>query len=442
MISQGSAVVNRNFRNFAPKIAAYRMMRNAKVTQKGIIEAYGRACKEETEAVGCNHVLCLQDTCEINYEAHTGRLHKRGRMPGIVSNKQPGCFLHACMAVNADTMLPLGFTFMKLWNRRKDAPGCKERRIQNLDITEKESFRWCETLDKTGSLLGRNRTVTVISDRESDIYELLARPCGDVRFLIRSNRNRCTGNGEAYLHDKMRGLPSMGAYEFHVPASHGMMARKAQMEVRFSQIEIDRPHNRKSDMAASVCLNCIYVSEVPGTTPRGYGRIEWILLTNHDVRCVEDALRCVGWYRCRWFIEELFRLLKKKGFRVEDIQLEEEEGIERNILIASYAALMSVSLKHVFNHADRFVRIPATHCFSQEQVSAMEILMPEFQGNTKKQQNPYPPGSLPWMAWGMARFGCWDCYSYKPGYTTFKSGLDKFAQTCVMYKAMKDMYNG
>lgn len=184
------------------------------------------------------------------------------------------------------------------------------------------------------------------------------------------------------------------------------------------------------------------MSEVPGTTPRGYGRIEWILLTNHDVRCVEDALRCVGWYRCRWFIEELFRLLKKKGFRVEDIQLEEVEGIERNILIASYAALMSVSLKHVFNHADRFVRIPATHCFSQEQVSAMEILMLEFQGNTKKQQNPYPPESLPWMAWGMARFGCWDCYSYKPGYTTFKSGLDKFAQTCVMYKAMKDVYNG
>lgn len=442
MILLGSAVVNRNFCNFAQKISAYRMMNNDKVTSTSITNAYQRTCKEEIAAAKCKHVLCLQDTCEINYEAHSDRMHKKGRQPGIVSNKEAGCFLHACMAINADTMLPFGFTYIKMWNRDKDAPGCKDRKYRQLDITEKESFRWCEAIDTTESLLGEKQLVTLISDRESDIYDLLTKADKKTKFLIRSCRSRCIDGGKGYLHDKVRSIPSMGTYEFYVPASHGIMARKAQMEVRFTQVEINRPANRKKEDAPPTKINCICVSEVQGTTPKGYEHIEWILLTNHEVKSVEDALRCVVWYRCRWFIEELFRLLKRKGFRVEDIQLEEIPSIEKNILFALYAALMSMTLKHVFNHSDDFVKIPATHCFTSGQVKAMKILMPKIQGKTKKQQNPFPVGSLPWMAWGIARFGCWDCYTYKPGYTTFKSGLDKFAQMHIMYEAMKDVYNG
>ena len=92
-----------------------------------------------------------------------------------------------------------------------------------------------------------------------------------------------------------------------------------------------------------VTLNCIRVSEVEGSCPQGEEPLEWILLTNHEVTSVEQALKCVDWYRCRWYIEEFFRLLKKKGFAIEDIQLENIQSLEKNILLADQICLAQIS---------------------------------------------------------------------------------------------------
>lgn len=442
MISSGSAVINRNFRNFAAKTAAYRMINNDNITCEAIIKAYQRACQEAASSVVCNHVLCLQDTCEINYEAHSVRMHKKGRKPGIVSNKEAGCFVHPTLAINAETLLPLGFTSIKVWNRDEDAPTCRDRNYRKQPIEEKESYRWCDAIDLADSLLKDVPMKTVVSDRESDVYELFTHLYDETKWLIRSNRNRCISANTEKLHEKMRSMDSLGTYLLEISASHGRKARTAQMEVRFAAVDIDRPLNRSREEVASVRANCIRVSEVPGTTPKGTTPVEWILLTNHEVATVEDALRCVNWYKCRWYIEELFRLLKRKGFRIEDIELEDTECIEKDILLAMYAALRTIEIKHAFNNPKHFTKVPATHCFTASEVSAMHVILPTMEGRTAKQRCPYPKGSLPWMAWGLAKLGGWDCYSYKPGYTTFKAGLDQFGPMCSMYMAMKDVYNG
>ena len=123
------------------------------------------------------------------------------------------------------------------------------------------------------------------------------------------------------------------------------------MEVRFAEVCLERPAGSPKSADANIVYNCIKVSEAQGTVPEGEDPIEWVLLTNHEVSNVEQALQCVSWYRCRWFIEELFRLLKKKGFMIEDIQLEDTTSVEKNILFSAYAALYCISLKHAFDLA-------------------------------------------------------------------------------------------
>ena len=78
MIATGNSVINRIFSNFADKIATYRMFNNPKVTMESIVSAYADACKARIAESHCTHVLCLQDTCEINYNGHNLRMHKKG----------------------------------------------------------------------------------------------------------------------------------------------------------------------------------------------------------------------------------------------------------------------------------------------------------------------------------------------------------------------------
>lgn len=443
MTSAGSSVINRIFSVNTEKIAAYRMINNDNITCESIIKAYTNTCRNEVADATPFHLLCIQDTCEINFEAHTKRMHKKGRTPGIVSNREAGCFLHPTIAVDANTLLPFGFTHIKMWNRDEDAPACMERKYKSLDSVAKESYRWCESLDKTKELVGQSAMVTMLSDRESDTYEFLTRSKGEVKFVIRANQNRCVKGGDKKLYEHVKALPLLGTYEFQLPSSRGRKARIAQMELRFKELELQRPHNNKSE-ESTVRVNCIHVSEVPGTTPKGESPIEWTLYTNHEVKSAEQALRCVNWYKCRWFIEELFRLLKKKGFRIEDIQLEDIECIEKDILMAAYAALLSITLKHAFDNPDYCGRIPAYHCFSTPVIKTAKLLLRKLNGRTEKQQNPYPPGSLTWISWIIARLGCWSGYASqpKPGYTTFKAGLDKLFCKADMYCVMQDVYKG
>ena len=55
----------------------------------------------------------------------------------------------------------------------------------------------------------------------------------------------------------------------------------------------------------------------------------WRLLTTHTVESVEQALTVIGWYRLRWHIEQLFRTLKRQGLRIEQSVVEDGEALEK-----------------------------------------------------------------------------------------------------------------
>lgn len=159
---------------------------------------------------------------------------------------------------------------------------------------------------------------------------------------------------------------------------------------------------------------------------------------------MEQALKCVDWYRCRWYIEEFFRLLKKKGFAIEDIQLENIQSLEKNILLVSYATMLTITLKQAFDKPEEYMQVPANQYFSEDEVETAYLLSPSVNGRTKITTNPYPEKSLPWMAWIIARLGKWSGYlsQSRPGYTTFKRGLDNLYSKSELLKIVKDVYKG
>ncbi len=80
--------------------------------------------------------------------------------------------------------------------------------------------------------------------------------------------------------------------------------------------------------------------------------------------------------------------------------------------------------------------LSATVAFNDEQLQCLSTLAPTVEGNTLLQQNPYPPHSLPWATWIIARFGGWSGYkSHKPpGITTLVRGLEQFESTFFGWK--------
>jgi hypothetical protein len=64
--------------------------------------------------------------------------------------------------------------------------------------------------------------------------------------------------------------------------------------------------------------------------------------------------------------------------------------------------------------------------FSEPEIDTIEPLSPTLEGDTERQKNPHPTGSLAHASWVMARLGGWNCYYKPPGPITFRRGIEQF----------------
>ena len=67
-------------------------------------------------------------------------------------------------------------------------------------------------------------------------------------------------------------------------------------------------------------------------------RIQQRLWTYHPINNLEKALEIVAYYLSRWNIEELFRIVKNKGFNQEDTLLETTQAIMKQSIMTLLAA--------------------------------------------------------------------------------------------------------
>src|SRR6202158_3729232 len=261
-------------------------------------------------AAAGRHVLAIQDTSEINYQAQSGRKRRLGT---VGNGTDAGLFVHPVLAVDAQSEECLGLVDAQVWRRTKSkAPDYKK-----LPIEQKESYRWLHGGDQAKAALRDAAMVTVLDDREGDIYEKWARlPDSRTHLLTRACRDRCLAGG-GKLYSTMADFAEAHRYEIDVPARPGKhKARRACLAVRFGSVCIRRSGNC-SDRAAPAEIELFAIEVRELDAPAGEEPFLWLLLPPTRVESIAQALAVIGWYRLRWNIEQLFRTLKRQGLGIE-----------------------------------------------------------------------------------------------------------------------------
>ena len=191
--------------------------------------------KKTTNFIKGRHVLGIQDTTELNYQAHVNRVRGLGT---VGNGTDAGLFLHPMLVVDAQEGTCLGIAGIKQWLRTEAA----QKEYPKQPIEEKESYRWLETAQKSQEILSEADQVTIIADRESDIYEEWCRiPNRHTHLLTRACRDRKLSN-KWRLFDYVSQLEVKGIYEIKVPERIGKRStHTARLEIRYDEIVILKP---------------------------------------------------------------------------------------------------------------------------------------------------------------------------------------------------------
>jgi hypothetical protein len=446
MGSNQTAILNQLASNHAENMAYSRFFNNGSVSKDTLIESSQRKVKEVSQG---KHVLCLQDTSEINYEKHRNFFHTWDNDLGPVgNNKDIGFFLHPTLVVDTNGNFPLGFSCVHIWNRSFNKQDKHQRKYIKQPIEEKESYRWISSGQESKNLLQDSVAhTTIIGDRESDIYqEFIVLKDAHTDLLIRSRENRKLHGEEKRLYEYLSAQPTSGSYTISVRGDKrkNRENRDAIIEVKYCKVKVSRPAScLDKTLPLYVELTVIEARESQVSVPQGEKPILWRLLTTHKVDDIHTAVLMVQWYKNRWLIEELFRLLKQQGIDIESSQLESGKGLKKLAIMAMQAALKILQLRQ---DRDGLCSMAGAIAFSQEEMAFAEtIYQTQYKGKTPLQSNPHQKQTLARMSWIIARMGGWKGYQStgKPGPITLKRGLDKFNlmfQGLVLSNRYRDMY--
>jgi Transposase DDE domain len=399
-----------------------RFLRNPAVTVAGLSEAAGR---HTAERVGGRDVLAIQDTSEITL----GVGKKRAEGYGVVGKggNLSGVLLHPVLAVDAASGELFGLVDIAAWNRSKPKALPHGQRASD----DKESQRWLTGMERAADVLKDAARITVVADRESDIYQDFARRPKGVHLLVRAGFDRRLATGEK-LFDHAASLAEASRFTVNIPPAQGGLSgragRQATLALRFGPVTILRPHHglppdERKKLAPGVELYLVDICEV--VSPQGSAPIHWRLLTSHCVKDIGTARKMLDFYRKRWIIEEYFRTLKTAGFRIEDAEISDPKVMLR---FTALAAIAAITVTQLLRSRDNPSGQSMRDAFDPDDEPLIEAVCKDYEGSnpTKRQTNPYPNGTLAYATWVIARLGGWTGYYGKPGSLNISRGLQKY----------------
>lgn len=336
----------------------YRLMKHQRATHAALLAPHVAVTLERMRATP-GVVLCLHDTTVLDYSG----LRSIAELGQVGDGHGRGLYCHNCLAVAASSREVLGLAGQVLHRRRRAPKG--ESRAVRQKHPQRESRLW-KTLSQRIPAAPVGQLWVDIADRGADIAEFLDYEAeAGKHYVVRSQHNRWitrefAGQTEVIkLHDLARTLPAAGQRTVEAQAKDNQPARTAQVSVSWQLVTI-RPSPQRRGEERGVPLLVWVVRVWEADPPKGVEALEWILLTNVEVRTLADAFERVDWYGLRWIVEE-YHKAQKSGCDIESMQFSHIERLEPAIALLSVIAVMLLTLRDQSRAPDAKTR-PATEC--------------------------------------------------------------------------------
>lgn len=408
----GTLVLRKLGETRAGEKAVHRFLSSPYVSIDRIVETL--AARTAAQCTG-RRILAIQDTSEINFSGRDKK--RRGFGPGG-DGITPGFFIHPVIALDIESEAVVGLVDAEIWTRSEDRVASRRKRA----IEDKESMRWLLGCQAAAGVLSKAANVTMVADRESDIYELFVRKPERLDLIVRAAQNRCLSDDTMLFAALADAQVLQTSIVKVAPRGPGDKGREATVELRAGLVSLARPQNlTRSEARDAVELTLVEAREI--NAPAGKTPLSWHLLTTHSVTSATEAEEIVQLYRLRWRIEQVFRALKSDGLALDDSQIIEAERMFNLAAIGLAGAIRTIQLVDARDGSPR----PISDVIDPVFMPALERLSKNREGKTTRQKNPHPTNSLAFVAWIAARLGGWNCYYKPPGPKTMRDGWNHLA---------------
>ena len=423
--------VSATLRGHAELKAVSRAMSSRDITPKNITEGLIRhTCGDITAP----HILVVEDTSEFNF---AWRKKPIAGLGPTGNGEDQGFFIHPAIVVEPKKKTVLGLAGLEVIVREYGKRTTENEAHKQKGIEEKESYRWISVPREGCGQIPVEVRKTIVADREADIYDLffmqrkgyLGENC---ELLIRAARNRKIADGEGYLFDEVNTWAPCCDREIEIEATKKRAARTAVCVIRFGTItmEVPKTQRHKKELGSISDISVVDIREE--NPPENEEGVHWMLLTTWKVGTPEEAVEKVEWYRCRWYIEEVFRVLKS-GYQAESARFDNAHSLMN---WCAMRLMMAVKVMYLRTHRDDETPGSAGEVFSPIELEVLEACEADLIPVKSTIYRP-SPGTNAWATLLVAILGGYKTTpSAKPfGHVCLWRGLARLEGAVMGYRA-------
>ncbi|MGI0059151.1 MAG: IS4 family transposase [Nitrosotalea sp.] len=349
-----SGLISKSFVDAKDQKAAYRFFENSKADYNTMLGSHQQRVKERCK--GHTTVLAIQDSSSVLL--HGARKADRIDNIGNLKCQHPGLNIHTSLLVTPQQEV-LGIADIHSFERQ--LVGKRNKAHFKLSATKKETGRWLRAITNTRQCLGSDIRLVWVADREGDFWDYFSR-LNETKelFVQRVVHKREMQDDNLDYFSYVKSQPIIGTYSFEIPSRGGEAQRQGRLvtcEVRTVLVTLKKPKILPREMK-TFQVRAIHVIEQTNDTP-----LEWFLITNIDCESFEEILEKIQWYKIRWVIEELHRVVKS-GCGVEEMRLEDKDRLMKYLLLLF---IVGMRILWITKLAKQPEEIACTKAFSDEE---------------------------------------------------------------------------